>query len=116
MDELSQDISQVPVDEGQNMAQQSPELTPEEAKASLGLSTRLSEQFLMSQVPQEDMGGQPEEAIPKAPQASESEPEPKVDEEPVDEEKDAEMESMRTDIELLKKAVIGDDKEVTKEE
>ena len=30
------------------------ELSPEEAKASLGLSTRLSEQFLMSQVPQEE--------------------------------------------------------------
>jgi len=29
------------------------DMTPEEAKASLGLATRLSEQFLMSQVPQE---------------------------------------------------------------
>lgn len=29
------------------------ELTPEDAKASLGLATRLSDQFMMSQVPQE---------------------------------------------------------------
>ena len=32
------------------------DMTPEEAKAALGLSTRLSEQFLMSQMPQEGMG------------------------------------------------------------
>lgn len=33
------------------------ELSPEEAKAALGLSTRLSEQFMMSQVPQEGVEG-----------------------------------------------------------
>lgn len=32
------------------------DMTPEEAKASLGLSTRLTEQYLMSQMPQEPMG------------------------------------------------------------
>lgn len=45
-DELNQDSLQPPVDS---------ELSPEEAKAALGLSTRLSEEFLMSQTPQEDM-------------------------------------------------------------
>ena len=35
-----------------NMQQQSVDMTPEEAKASLGLATRLSEQMLMAQAPQ----------------------------------------------------------------
>lgn len=44
------------------------QMTPEEAKASLGLSTRLSEQFLMQQMAQEqammggEMGSMPTEA------------------------------------------------------
>lgn len=115
MDELSQDSLQIPVDESQNMAKQSPEmggeLTPEEAKASLGLSTRLSEQFLMSQVPQEEIEA-PEEGQPDATETPEEAPqeeiEPKVEEE-VAEEPDSDIEGMKTDIELLKKLVLEDE-------
>ena len=39
-----------------NTQAQNVDLTPEESLSSLGLATRLSEQMLMSQVPQEDMG------------------------------------------------------------
>lgn len=73
------------------------ELTPEEAKASLGLSTRLSEQFLMQQMAQDpnqvEMGAeaplngsmeQPE--APQAPQEPQGEElEPKVEEDAPDE-------------------------------
>lgn len=94
------------------------ELSVEEAKASLGLSTRLSEQFLVSQMAMEqgmtEEGGEmtepgqetPVEAPQDAPEAPESVVEPEVEEEPVEDPKDAEIESMRTDIELLKKLVI----------
>lgn len=97
------------------------ELSPEEAKASLGLSTRLSEQFLMSQAEQMAMEqGMTEETQPEAtseaPQAPTSEVEPKDKEMPMEEKKgenegemDEEMNSMRTDIELLKKLVIKED-------
>lgn len=45
----------MPQDEMQvNSPQMMDDMTPEEAKASLGLATRLGEQFLMSQVPQEE--------------------------------------------------------------
>lgn len=36
------------------------DLTPEDAKAALGLSTRLSEQLLMAQAPEGEMGVQEE--------------------------------------------------------
>ena len=48
------------------------ELTPEFAKASLGLATRLSEQFLMSQMPQQGMGM--EEPPQEAPQEGKTAP------------------------------------------
>lgn len=48
-----------------NMQQQSMDMTPEEAKASLGLATRLSEQMLMAQFaqtsPQDAQNGQGKE-------------------------------------------------------
>jgi len=53
------------MEQEQSQAQPNEEMTPEEAKASLGLSTRLTEQFLISQVPQgqeEGMQEQPTEA------------------------------------------------------
>ena len=34
------------------------ELTPEDAKASLGLATRLGEEYLLSQVPPQELGGE----------------------------------------------------------
>ena len=55
------------------------ELSPEEAKAALGLSTRLSEQYLMSQVPQEGMEDTEGSESPEM--ASESVEEPEVEEE-----------------------------------
>lgn len=72
MNEELQAQNEILVDEGQNMAQPSPEmmgeLTPEQALADLGISTRLSEEFLMSQVPQEGMEGEElsAETAPKA--------------------------------------------------
>ena len=56
------------------------EMTPEESKAALGLSTRLTEQFLMSQVPQQPVEGT---------ETQESAPEQELDletEEPINEE------------------------------
>lgn len=47
--------------QSENMAQQEPEMTPEEAKASLGVATRLSEQMLMAQNEQIEEA-EPEEA------------------------------------------------------
>ncbi len=52
------------------------QLSPEEAKASLGLATRLSEEFMMSQVPQE--GGEEASEAPveaQEPQGEEMDPE-----------------------------------------
>lgn len=90
------------------------ELTPEEAKASLGLSTRLSEQFLMQQMAQEqammgmEEGEPPQDTPPEAPQAPTARVEPEVEEKPMEEE-NSEMEAMKTDIELLKKLVLKSD-------
>ena len=95
------------------MQAENTELTPEEAKAALGLSTRLSEQYLMSQVPQEEGGEAQQEGTeaPVEPQEGPTEemaPEP---EEEAVEEKNPEIEAMKTDIELLKKLVLKDNKE-----
>lgn len=54
------------------------DMTPEDAKASLGLATRLNEQFLMSQVPQEaPVEAQGEDMMPETedeePEVSEKE-------------------------------------------
>ena len=92
------------------MAQPQDDMTPEEAKASLGLSSRLSEQFLMSMAPQQEEEV-PAEAPPEAQNAPESEAEPEVEEvveEPA-EDPEKRMTDMETDIALLKKAVINDD-------
>ena len=104
------DETQIPVDDSQNMAQQGSELTPEEALADLGVSTRLSEQFLMSMAPQQEEEV-PAEAPPEAQNAPESEAEPEVEEaveEPA-EDPEKRMTDMETDIALLKKAIINDD-------
>lgn len=92
-------------------AQPQGNMTPEEALADLGISTRLSEQFLMSQVPPEEEVIE-EEAQPEAPvepeTAPEGEVEPEVEKESA-EDKDVEIESMKTDIELLKKLILKDE-------
>lgn len=116
-DETTQDTNVTPVDS---------EMSPEEAKASLGLSTRLSEQFLMQQVAQEQamMGGTegelPQDTPLDAPQAPQGEVEPEVEEKPVEEEKpqdegkvSEEVASMKTDIELLKKLVLKSEEETS---
>ena len=96
------------------------EMSPEEAKASLGLATRLSEQHLMQQMAQEqammgDMSMEEGEAQPEAPvepqEAPEQELEPEMEEAPETEETDdteADIASMKTDIELLKRLALED--------
>lgn len=84
-------------------------LTPEEAKASLGLSTRLSEQFLMSQVPQAPQEGQ-------MPQGEESSEEPKEDATTSLEGKmDEKMEVLRSEMKETLKVEINSIKEMLKE-
>ena len=70
------------------------ELSPEEAKASLGLSTRLTEQFLMSQVPQQPAEGtETQEFAPEEDLELETEETPPVGkEEPINEEPEPELE------------------------
>ena len=67
-----------------------PDITPEEAKTSLGLATRLSEQHLMSQMPQEGTTEAPQEPQ-EAPQQEEM-VEPK--ETPEEEKKEPEEDKM----------------------
>src|SRR3990167_8406904 len=56
------------------------EMTPEEAKATLGLSTRLTEQFLMSQVEQQSVEGQETpESAPEEELELETEEAPPID-------------------------------------
>src|SRR3990167_196292 len=56
------------------------EMTPEEAKASLGLATRLSEQLLMSQVPQQPVEGmETQESAPEQELELETEEIPPID-------------------------------------
>ena|SRR3990167_3609374 len=55
-------------------------MSPEEAKAALGLSTRLTEQFLMSQVPQEGIEGtETPETAPEQDLTLETEETPPID-------------------------------------
>ena len=69
------------------MQEENSELSPEEAKAALGLSTRLTEQFMMSQVPQEAEQETPE--APVEPQEAPTEELPEeTEEEPQEEEKE----------------------------
>src|SRR3989344_4468613 len=64
------------------------EMTPEDAKAALGLSTRLTEQFLMSQVPQEPLenGTETPETAPEQELNLEQEETPPIDPEALKEE------------------------------
>ena len=97
------------------------ELSPEEAKASLGLSTRLSEEFLMSQAPQDKTEEAPVEASQEASQAPTSPVEPEVEEKPVEEEnigieaiQNAVKEAVQEEMKGLKKdieKVINEDKD-----
>lgn len=112
--------------DSQDMAQQSPEmggdLTPEEAKASLGLATRLSEQHLMSMVPPEE--APTEETQPEAPQEPQNEPEEQpvqpeqtknAEEEPKAAEK-IDLEPLKADIEkTIQEAVKKEMKSLRKE-
>lgn len=95
------------------------ELTPEEAAASLGLSTRLSEQFLMSQAPQ--LPHQDETEAPEAPQDAElpqgQAEQPKVEEVPQPPKKPQEndnralLDEMRGMMERMKEEIISELKE-----
>lgn len=63
------------------MQDQPSDLSPEDAKASLGLSTRLSEEFLMSQIPpQEAEMGEGGEMMTEGEESPESEPQPDMNE------------------------------------
>ena len=72
--------------EGEEMSQPSHEtmgqLSPEDAKAALGLSTRLTEDFLRSQAPQQPIEEEVEEESDK-----ELEEEPEEEDDKMDEEK-----------------------------
>lgn len=79
--------TQVPVDN---------ELSVEDAKASLGLATRLSEGHLMAMNPMaEEEAGQ--EGLPEAQNAPDSEVEPEVEETPMEEEK-FDLEPLKADL------------------
>ena|SRR3990167_4213321 len=55
-------------------------MTPEESKAALGLSTRLTEQFLMSQVPEQSVEGtETQESAPEEELELEAEETPSID-------------------------------------
>ena len=93
------------------MQEEQSQLTPEEAKATLGLSTRLSEQFLMTQLPQmaEEGSQEPQEAQQ---QESTSEPkeEPQQEETNDIEERMADMEkrlmdNMKRETDSIRKAI-----------
>lgn len=73
------------------------ELSPEEAKASLGLATRMGEQYLMSQVPKE--GQESQETAPQGDGEGESEKVPEEDKSMALEGKmDEKMEILRTEL------------------
>lgn len=95
------------------------ELTPEEAKASLGLSTRLSEQMLMAQVPKEGVeGSETPETAPGEEETPEQQETPPLDPEAfkseiMDEVKSAIKEEIEGLKEMLKGALEEDDEEET---
>lgn len=95
------------------------EMTPEEAKASLGISTYLSEQALMAQVPQKPVeGSEMPETAPGEEQMPEEEKEPPLDPEAfkneiMDEVKSAIKEEIEGLKEMLKGALEDDDEEET---
>lgn len=97
---------------------QKTDFSPEEAKAALGLSTRLSEQFLVSQAQQmgvdtpvepqkaqgEEMGMEMGKDAPEMPEMKE-----KGLEEDHSKKMEEKISKMETDIELIKKAVVKED-------
>ena len=85
---------------------QEQDITPEEAKASLGLSTRLSEQFLMSQVPQDE----PEAPIEaqEAPQQEKTIRDEYPEEEASNEKLDMVLDEIASIKEEIKEALEGD--------
>ena len=80
------------------------ELSTEEAKAALGLSTRLSEQMLVAQAPKEEMV---EEEVVETEGVEETPEEPKVEEEKFDAEsfKKEIMEEVKKEIGGIKEAI-----------
>lgn len=105
------------MEEELNMDMENSDLTPEEAKASLGLSTRLTEQMMMAQVPQEGEESSEtletapgEEEIPKTPETPPLDPEA-FKNEIMDEVKSAIKEEIEGLKEMLKGALEDDDEE-----
>lgn len=94
---------QMQVDSGgsPNMAQLGQEMTPEEAKASLGLATRLGEQMLMMQNPQ-----------PMEEPQEEPKPEPTLSEQYPENEDNDKLDQVLEEIQSIKQEI----KEVLAEE
>jgi hypothetical protein len=105
--------------------QQSVDMTPEEAKASLGLATRLSEQMLMAQFAQMG-GGMPQEAPQDAQNAPEQENGGEKEEtsdlrkqyenEPNDEKLDEVLDEIKSIKEEIKQVLEEDDNEQENEQ
>ncbi len=89
-------------------------LTPEEAKASLGLATRLSEQHLASQVAPQTPSQSPQEAPGQETGQNTEQTQPEPQENEFETKTTKELETMKTDIELIKKAVVKDTSEESK--
>jgi len=81
------------------------DLTPEEAKASLGISTRLSEQLLMQMnPPMEEEGSEMGETAPEPTEQPEVEETPEVD---VDSRIDQKTEVLRAELKEMIRQEVG---------
>lgn len=83
------------------MAQQGSDMTPEDAKASLGLATRLGEEYLMSMAPPMEESA-PEEAPEEESQLSLQEQYPEPEPEP---QKEAQNNDVKNEITALKEEI-----------
>lgn len=85
-----------------NQEQTQGNMTPEEAAASLGLSTRLSEQFLMSQAQMNQPA--PLESTPEAPEEPQNAPQQEESED-VEEEDDDKLDMVLDEIANIKEEI-----------
>jgi len=98
-----------------NMQSNNVDITPEEAKAALGLSTRLSEQFLMSQMPPQDAQNAPEQENEQE-VGETSDLRKQYENEPNDEKLDEVLDEIRTIKEEIKQVLEEDNENENEQE
>ena len=102
-----------------NMQPQNVDMTPEEAKASLGLATRLSEQMLMAQMaqqaPQDAQNGQGGEQMQEMGDSDNMDIEAQDKEDRGEDKTDEKMEILRTELKDTIKVEIDSIKQMIKE-